>query len=447
MGKYFGTDGIRGTFGDACITPDFAYRMGAALGAKLPTDSIVVIGRDTRASGLVLTHALIQGFNAHKVRVFDLGVVPTPAVAGAVLSQKAAWGIAVTASHNPASDNGIKLFDAKACKLSPKEELQIETAIDAEVFPGNDLPEPNFEVLNGTKLYLEAVRHHFKPDSLAGLTVVLDLANGATCYTTPALFDLLGAKTVLMGNAPDGNNINAGVGSEHPIALGQAVLKNNADIGIAHDGDGDRLVVCDAKGEQLDGDCLLGILAVHALKADQLSAKTLVTTVQSNLGLDHAVQQAGGEVVRTDVGDRNVASRMRDLGANIGGENSGHLILSDYATTGDGLLAAVELIQLMRTSGQSLSELSAIVKLFPQATANLLVAEKIPFDQLSALPAAQASLEKAFGAKGRVMLRYSGTEPKLRLLVEGQEPAVVKAAMQVLEAAAHQDLKIQTCKS
>lgn len=444
MGKYFGTDGIRGRFGDACINPKFAYRMGSALGVKLPADSIVVIGRDTRASGLILTHALIQGLNVYGVRVLDLGVVPTPAVARAVLDQKAVWGIAVTASHNPASDNGIKLFDANACKLSPEEELQIESAIDAELFPSSDLPEPNFEALDGTAHYLEAIRPHFKADSLAGLTVILDLANGATYRTSPALFNALGARTVLMGDMPDGNNINAGVGSEHPGALGQAVLDHGADLGIAHDGDGDRLVVCDATGTLLDGDCLLGILAVHALKAGQLSAKTLVTTVQSNLGLDRAVQKAGGQVVRTDVGDRNVASRMRELGANVGGENSGHLILSNYATTGDGLLAAVELIQLMRASGQSLSELSATVELFPQATANLRVAEKIPLDQLSALPAAQASLERAFGTKGRVMLRYSGTEPKLRILVEGQDPAAVKAAMQVLEAAAHQDLQIQS---
>ena len=245
-----------------------------------------------------------------------------------------------------------------------------------------------------------------------------------------------------MGNTPDGTNINDGVGSEYPEALGRAVLAEGAALGIAHDGDGDRLVICDAKGKILDGDCLLGILALQALEEGRLGSETLVTTVQSNLGLDRALEAAGAQIERTDVGDRNVAAKMRAIGASVGGENSGHIILSDYASTGDGLLAALELIQIMQRTGKSLSELSNWVTLFPQATANMRVAVKTPLPELPSVTKAVASLEEDFGKAGRVMLRYSGTEPKLRLLVEGENETRVEAAMKILKVAVQKDLEI-----
>ena len=442
MGKYFGTDGIRGTYGDACINTDFAYRMGVALGAMLPEGARVILGRDTRQSGPDLCGALAGGLHSEGVAVDDLGVVPTPAVAGAVLREAAALGIAVTASHNPACDNGIKLFDRKGCKLTPQEELEIEAAIDAVPAPGGALPDAVIHSLDGTQQYIDGVCGLFAADLLQGLKVVLDTANGATFQTSPAVFEALGAEVVLLGANPDGTNINLGLGSEHPEKLAAAVLEHHADYGIAHDGDGDRLVICDAVGLVLDGDVLLGILGLHALETGRLGARTLVATVQSNLGLDHAVKAAGGAIVRTDVGDRNVASRMREIGATVGGENSGHIILSDYASTGDGLLAALELMRVLRESGQSLGDWRGRVELFPQATRNLRLEEKLPFESLTSLQAAQRTVEAEFGDAGRVLIRYSGTESKLRLLVEGRDPAAVEAAIDALELAARADLKV-----
>jgi phosphoglucosamine mutase len=442
MGKYFGTDGIRGTYGDACINTDFAYRMGVALGAMLPDGARVVMGRDTRVSGPELGGALAAGLNLKGVVVDDLGVVPTPAVAGTVLREGAAMGIAVTASHNPASDNGIKLFDGKGCKLTPQEELEIEAAIDAVAAPTAGLPDAVVNSLDGTQQYIDSICRLFDADLMQGLKVVLDTANGATCETSPAVFEALGAELVLLGADPDGLNINRGVGSEHPDLLAATVLEHQADYGIAHDGDGDRLVVCDAAGLVLDGDALLGILGLHALETERLGARTLVATVQSNLGLDHAVKAAGGAIVRTDVGDRNVASTMRELGATVGGENSGHIILRDYASTGDGLLAALELMRVLRESGKSLEEWRGRVELFPQATRNLRLVKKLPLEELTNLQAARRVVETDFGEAGRVLIRYSGTEPKLRLLVEGRDPLAVQAAMEALVLGARENLEV-----
>lgn len=442
MGKYFGTDGIRGSYGDPCINPGFAFRMGVALGGMLSEGARVIIGRDTRQSGAELCAALTAGLNREGVAVDDLGVVPTPAVAGAVLRDAATMGIAVTASHNPASDNGIKLFDRRGCKLTPEQELEIEAAIDAVAAPTEALPDAVSNTLKGSEQYIATVRGLFDANLMQGLKVVLDTANGASCKTSPAVFEALGAEVILLGANPDGLNINLGVGSEHPDSLAAAVLEHKADYGIAHDGDGDRLVICDAAGLVLDGDVLLGILGLHALEAGRLGARTLVATVQSNLGLDHAIKAAGGAIVRTDVGDRNVASKMRELGATVGGENSGHIILSEYASTGDGLLAALELMRVLRESEISLKDWRERVELFPQATRNLRLLEKLPMEGLASLQTARAAVEADFGEAGRVLIRYSGTEPKLRLLVEGRDPVAVEAAMEALVLGAREDLKV-----
>ncbi|MGB0417084.1 MAG: phosphoglucosamine mutase [Coraliomargarita sp.] len=447
MAKYFGTDGIRGAYGDERINPQFAYRFGAALGdyltAKNPDIPLnTFIGRDTRISGPTLVDAITQGLNSKGVYVHDLGIVPTPAVAQSVIEHQGQLGIAVTASHNPYTDNGLKLFDANAFKLSSIEEEIIENLIDEQPEPEAERPLPNSYPLDGAAHYINYQRSLLHQNCMSGWKIVIDLANGATCETTPAVFRQWGADLILIGDNPDGENINLGVGSEHPESLGKAVIEHGANIGIAHDGDGDRLIVCDEKGEVVDGDVVLGLFGLYALRSGALRNHTLVATIQSNLGLDAAIRAAGGTVERTDIGDRNVASRMRDLGSNIGGENSGHIILSDFSTTGDGLLAAVKLIDLMCKTGRKLSELRNEIELFPQLTANLKVKEKRPLDQLTKLPRAVAKIEKDLGEEGRVLVRYSGTEPKLRLLVEGRARKTVENAIKSLEKAARADLDV-----
>jgi phosphoglucosamine mutase len=447
MGKYFGTDGIRGPVGGDLMNVDFAYRLGAALGRylkelkpELPLNA--VIGRDTRGSGPELANAFIQGLNQHGVYVHDLGVVPTPAIAQSLLEQQADLGVAVTASHNPASDNGIKLFDARGCKFGDAEEAHFESLLDAEPSAPVDLPKAKAYPLDAAAFYVNYVRSLMDQNCLSGWKIVLDLANGATSQTTPAVFERWGAELVLIGNTPDGENINQGVGSEHPELLGEAVVKHGANLGIAHDGDGDRVVVCDETGVAVDGDSLLGLFGLYALRSGALGADTLVATLQSNLGLDLAMREAGGRVERTDIGDRNVARVMREIGSNVGGESSGHIIFSDFATTGDGLLAAVKLIGVMCHTKKPLSELRQEVRLFPQGSLNLRVAEKKPLDTLDTLNRAVAAIEKAFGADGRVLVRYSGTEPKLRLLVEGKDEKRVAEALKDLEKAACSDLDV-----
>jgi phosphoglucosamine mutase len=447
MGKYFGTDGIRGPVGGDLINPDVAYRLGSALGRyltqlkpELPLNA--VIGRDTRSSGPELADALIQGLNQHGVYVHDLGVVPTPSIAQSLLEQQADIGIAVTASHNPASDNGIKLFDGCACKFDDAEEARIEALLDAEPAAPTDLPMPKSYPLDAAAFYINYVRSLMDQDCLSGWKIVLDLANGATSETTPAVFARWGAELILIGDHPDGENINQGVGSEHPESLGAAVVKHGANLGIAHDGDGDRVVVCDETGAVVDGDVLLGLFAIYALRSGALKSDTLVATIQSNLGLDHAVREAGGKVERADIGDRNVARVMREIGSNLGGESSGHIIFSDFATTGDGLLAAVKLIDLMCRTKKPLSELRQEIRLFPQATSNLRVADKKPLAALEALSRTITAVEEGFGADGRVLVRYSGTEPKLRLLVEGKDEKRVLHALKDLEQAACSDLDV-----
>lgn len=447
MGKYFGTDGIRGTYGDPLINPDFAYRFGAAAAAhlkqKLPGSKLrAVIGRDTRQSGTQLAEAIIRGLNSKGVHVLDIGIAPTPAVARILLENEADIGVAVTASHNPAADNGYKIFDIRGCKLSDEEEHVIEDLIDSEAVPLGELPVLQKDTSDGASPYIDTMVSLLDPDCLSGWKIVLDLANGATARTSPEIFRRWGAEVITMGDQPDGLNINSGVGSEHSGPLGEAVLAQGARLGIAHDGDGDRIVVCDENGIVVEGDVLLGLFALHALKTETLLNKTLVATIQSNLGLDHAVKAAGGRVLRSNVGDRNVAQLMRSEGSNIGGESSGHIIFSNHATTGDGLLAAAKLIELMLYSVKPLSKLCEQVPLFPQKTANLKVAKKLPIESLPTLSQAIQEANNSFGEEGRVLVRYSGTEPKLRMLAEGRDLVGVNKVIKGLISAANSDLDV-----
>ena len=448
MGKYFGTDGIRGVHGDACMNNSFAFRVGLALGRYLfgiySEEKIrVAIGQDTRASGVALVDALTHGLQKNGVAVYKLGVVPTPAIALSVVNHKFNLGIAVTASHNPATDNGIKLFSELGFKLSESQETEIETLIDAEqVFLGEQQLLTDSYSIDGAKEYISYMESLFNKDCLEGLIIVLDLANGATYETTPAVFKKYGAKTILIGDRPNGTNINDKVGSEYPLKLGEAVRSNHADIGIAHDGDGDRLVVCDENGKIVDGDVLLAMIGVNALQNNTLKSTTLVATVQSNLALDEAITLAGGSVVRTEVGDRNVVTSMREIGANIGGESSGHIIFLDFATTGDGLLAALHLIKLLRDTDCKLSKLQEQYRLFPQETKSLHVAQKLPLGDLRQTQQAISALEAELGTDGRVLIRYSGTESKIRLLVEGKDSELITSAITKLEKSVREDLNV-----
>ena len=438
--EFFGTDGVRGPYGGPVINEAFATRLGQAAARWAGGKGDVFIGRDSRASGASLAAALAAGLAAGGMRPVLLGVTPTPAVARAVAGEGAPLGAVITASHNPAADNGIKFFAAGGVKLTDADEARIESFLPA--LPADPRAAGVLAEMDGTAAYVDAMADYLEPGALAGMGVVVDTANGATCATTPAVLKRLGARVIGLGNTPDGSNINAGFGSEHPEALAAAVLTAGAHIGIAHDGDGDRCVLCDETGAVLDGDEILVLLALDALRREQLAERTLVVTVQSNLGVDAAVRAAGGRVERTDVGDRYVLERMRTCGARLGGESSGHIINLDLSPTGDGLAAALGVLAVMRSSGQSLSVLRRGLVKFPQGQRNLKVVAKRALADCVNLVAVQAELEREFGARGRAMVRFSGTEPKLRLLAEGESDAVVHGALDRLEAAARADLEI-----
>jgi len=442
---YFGTDGVRGPYGGPVVNEAFVAGLGAAAGRWLESRGVrsgkMLIGRDTRSSGASLARALGAGIARAGGRAASLGIIPTPAVSRAARLGGAALGAVITASHNPASDNGVKFFGPDGSKLTDLDEAAIEACLEtpraAAPAAWDELP-----VESALEAYIEAAARILPAGSLRGWRIALDTANGSTCATTPTVLSALGASIAGLGDRPNGLNINEGVGSEHPEKLAGLVLSEGARIGIALDGDGDRCVLCDERGGILDGDEVLAILATHALAGGKLARKTVVITVQSNLGLDAAIEAAGGRVLRTAVGDRYVAERMRLEGAELGGESSGHILCFDFGPTGDGLVAALKVAGVMLETGRPLSELRRVLRKFPQRSAALEVREKIPLESLPALSAEIRALEGALGARGRVLVRYSGTESKLRLLVEGPEEALIRSGMDRLSAAARADLHI-----
>ena len=435
---YFGTDGVRGSYGGPVVNEQFVARLGEAAGRWAGGKGRVLIGRDTRASGDSLLRAVAAGLAAAGLEPISLGVVPTPAVARAVRLGGATLGVVITASHNPASDNGIKFFAGTGIKLTDEDEARIEALLpEAAREPLTTVAEAD-----GVSAYIEAARALLPAHSLTGWRVVLDTANGATTATSPAVLRALGAEVAGIGDAPDGVNINAQVGSEHPEQLADRVRATGARLGIAHDGDGDRCILVDETGSVLDGDEVLTLLALHALEQGRLAASELVITVQSNLGVDAAITAAGGRVARTAVGDRYVIERMLADGATLGGESSGHIICADTSPTGDGLVAALKVIEVMLASGRPLSELRQALRKFPQATRNLKVREKRELTACAALTREIAALEAELGAQGRVLVRFSGTEAKLRLLVEGPTDDVVASGIDRLARAAGFDLQI-----
>jgi len=441
--QYFGTDGVRGPYGGPVVNEEFAARLGFAAASLLMNGGRVLIGRDTRSSGASLEAAIARGLRAGGAEPVSLGIVPTPAVSRAVVAEHAALGVVITASHNPAEDNGIKFFDASGVKLTDQQEELIEGHLpDAGTV--QTWPEAALELRKDSAAsYIAAAQALLPAGALRGWRIVLDTANGATSVTNPAVLRALGAEVIALGDAPDGRNINDGVGSEHPERLAAWVRTTGARLGIAHDGDGDRCVLCDERGSVLDGDEILTLLALHALTQGRLAKQTLVVTVQSNLGVDAVIAAAGGKVLRTPVGDRYVVERMMAEGATLGGESSGHIICSDVSPTGDGLVAALKVIEAMLATGQSLSLLRRTLKKFPQASAALKVREKKPLESLPRLTAAIRALESELGSQGRVLVRWSGTEAKLRLLVEGPTEGAVCVGLARLEAAAKTDLAVE----
>lgn len=424
--RYFGTDGIRGRAGETPITAEFAEKLGRALVEVLGIDHpVVAIGRDTRASGPMLEAALARGITSAGGHAVLLGVLPTPGVAAYVTGHKLAAGAVISASHNPAHDNGIKFFSGDGFKLPDETESAIEQHLETP--PADAVPGRVTNADGAVAGYVAHALRSLPPGfSLGGLKIAVDCANGAASESTPAALRALGADVRVFHAEPDGNNINAGCGSTVADEIGRLVKETGAQVGLAHDGDADRLLLCDETGDPLDGDELLAMAGLDLLRRGELAGRTVVATVMSNLGLDEAIEQAGGRVVRTAVGDRYVLEAMRTGGYVLGGEQSGHMIFLRHGTTGDGLVSALQILRLMTGSGKPLSELRKVLHKYPQAQRAVAVKSKPPLETVPQVQAAITAAEQALAPRGRVLVRYSGTEPKLRILLEGRDPALLE---------------------
>ncbi|MDF1694144.1 MAG: phosphoglucosamine mutase [Zhongshania sp.] len=427
--KYFGTDGVRGRVGEGAITPEFVLKLGWAVGQVFAKEgrSKVLIGKDTRISGYMFESALEAGLVAAGVDVLLLGPMPTPAIAYLTRTFQARAGIVISASHNPYYDNGIKFFSADGSKLADELELAIESAIDAPMTTVDSARLGKVRRIDDAAgRYIEYCKSTASTGlSLKGLRLVLDCAHGATYHVAPAVFAELGAEVIVMGASPDGLNINAEVGSTHPAALQQRVAAESADFGIAFDGDGDRVLFVDAAGDLVDGDELLYIIAAERLRRGEQCAG-VVGTLMSNLGFELALKSLGIAFERANVGDRYVKERMNALAWDLGGENSGHIICADVSTTGDGIVAALKVVEAMIGSGQSLAELRAPVSKFPQIMENVRINSPVDLKNCE-LVAAVDAVELELAGRGRVLLRASGTEPLLRVMVEGEDGVQVAA--------------------
>jgi phosphoglucosamine mutase len=439
--KIFGTDGVRGTANVEPVTAETALKLGRAAGhvfKNLESQSRgrgkhkIVIGKDTRLSGYMLENAISSGILSMGVDVLFIGPLPTPGVAYVTRSLRADAGIVITASHNPYADNGIKFFRADGYKLDEKIESRIENLVfsgDIETIrPTADEIGKAVRIDDALGRYIEFAKGSFPRGlTLEGVRIVVDVANGAAYKATPCVLRELGAEVIVFGDQPDGKNINKDCGSMHPQHLCQIVSEFRADIGIAHDGDADRVLLCDETGALIDGDDIMAIASLDMLAQGTLAEKTLVATVMSNAGLEAAINAAGGKVVRTAVGDKNVIDEMLRHGFNLGGEQSGHLIFRDYGTTGDGLVAALQVLRILKAKNTPLSKLAKCWTRFPQLVTNVVVREKKPFEQLDGVMKLVNEAETELKAQGgRLLLRYSGTEPKARLLLEGRDAASLK---------------------
>ena len=440
----FGTDGIRG-LANVDLTAELALDVAVAAAHILVENSNdrprAIVGQDSRASGEFLEAAVVAGLTSAGVDVYRVGIVPTPAVAYLVASTGADLGVMISASHNPMPDNGIKLFQRGGEKLADEVEALVEARI------GEPWQRPTGaavgRVINDDQLVNYYIEHLLSTIdvSLKGLKVVVDCANGASSFTAPIALSRAGAEVIAIANTPDGWNINDGVGSTHLDFLRNAVLQNGADVGIAHDGDADRCLAIDATGAEIDGDVIMAILAKGFKAQGKLTANTIVGTVMSNLGFMHAMAESGIAVVTTAVGDRYVLEAMLQSDFNLGGEQSGHVIMRDHANTGDGLLTALQLLAEVKRSGQTLQELSRVMVRFPQVLINVKNVAKERLASSTAIAAAVKAAETELGSNGRVLLRASGTEPLVRVMVEAQSDAVAQNVATKLAQVVETELK------
>lgn len=435
--KYFGTDGIRGTANTVPMTPEIAMRLGMAAGKYFRTTSprrhSVVIGKDTRLSGYMIEPALVAGFTSVGMDVTLFGPLPTPGVAMMTRSLRADLGVMISASHNSFEDNGIKLFGPDGYKLSDEIELEIESrmdrALDDKLAASSELGRTK-RVDDAQARYVEIVKASFpRRMRLSGLRICIDCANGAAYKVAPAALFELGAEVFEIGVEPNGFNINQEVGSTDTAALKEAVQTYRADIGIALDGDADRCIIIDEQGNEVDGDQLIGLIAGHWQNQNRLSQAGVVTTVMSNLGLEKHLESIGLTLERTKVGDRYVVERMREGGFNLGGEQSGHIILSDYSTTGDGLIAALQVLAVMVETQKPLSEIGHVFDRVPQKLVNVRFKTGAPLEEDS-VKEAIASGEKKLGTKGRLVIRKSGTEPLIRVMAEATDAKLMDSVVE-----------------
>ncbi len=447
MSRLFGTDGIRGVANEPPLTPDLAYRVGrelvATLAAQHGSERVrVVIGRDTRRSGPLLEAAMVAGLLSAGADCFAVGVLPTPGIALLTRGLDGHGGIVLSASHNPFEDNGIKLFSSEGTKFPDAWEEQIEARLAGE----DVAPRARGAGIGHLIAYERAEKDYVDflcrcfPLDLAGLTLVLDCAHGATYRVAPSVFRRLGARVITTCARPDGVNINAGCGALHPEGLRRRLGAAGADAGFAFDGDGDRLISVDHLGEIRDGDYALAIAARHMAGRGRLKANIVVTTVMANLGLDEALKAAGIGVVKTQVGDRYVHEEMLRIGANLGGEQSGHLLFPDYAPTGDGILSALSILAVMRETGEPLASLATCMRKFPQVLVNVPVSRKPPMESLAGVTERVRAFESELDGTGRILVRYSGTESLARVMIEGADDARIRVMADELAATIRREL-------
>ncbi len=433
MRKLFGTDGIRGVANIHPMTTEIAMQVGRGIAFQVKDmrqGHRIVIGKDTRISGYMLENALVAGICSMGVDVMLLGPMPTPGIAFITTSMRADAGVVISASHNPFQDNGIKIFSRDGFKLPDQKEMEIEDLIFSQKMealrPVADEVGKAFRIDDARGRYIVFLKNTFpRKYALDGFHIVLDCAQGATYGVAPHVFEELGATVTAIGVNPNGTNINQGCGALHPEVMAAKVRELGADIGIALDGDGDRLIVCDEKGNIVDGDHIMAICAKDLLATKKLKKKTLVTTVMSNMGLEAAMARMGGQMLRTAVGDRYVVEEMRRGKYSFGGEQSGHLIFLDHNTTGDGILAALQVLAVMIKHDKPISELATIMETFPQVLKNVRTAERMNLDLVPGFNRTMAAMEEKLGNDGRILVRHSGTEPVVRVMLEGQNQATI----------------------
>jgi phosphoglucosamine mutase len=435
MKKLFGTDGVRGVANQDPMTSEMALRIGRAA-AHVFRDSSrrhrIVIGKDTRLSGYMIESALTSGLCSMGIDVLLVGPVPTPGIAFLTRSLRADAGVVISASHNPYEDNGIKFFGRDGFKLPDEMEKKMEDlifsgAIDSVRPTASEIGKA-FRIDDAIGRYNEFVKSSVpRGMDLAGMRVVVDSANGAAYKIGPRILTELGADVISLYDQPNGMNINQGCGSLHPEVISRAVVANRAGVGIAFDGDADRVVLCDENGAVVDGDAVMAVCALQMMQEGRLKQNTLVATVMSNLGLELAMQKAGGKLVRCAVGDRSVMEKMIEGGYNLGGEQSGHIIFLDNNTTGDGLISALQVLAIMKQKGKPLSALASCMKTYPQTLVNVKVKERRDLASIPEVAKRMAEIEKRLDGSGRLLVRYSGTEPKVRVMLEGEDEQEIKA--------------------